>query len=91
MSFSNFSLAPCFLHLAAILAMDAEDQELPTLTASFKECIKQHDFFYQGSDNISKHNKGMQELSIIERAMREQSYLRPLWEELCKEKGGKVV
>ena len=85
------SLAPCFLHLAAIISLDPEDQEPEQLKRAFEAAIKAHDFFYEMSDDASVYNRGKQELSIIERAAREHTSLMKIWKAFCEMKGGRIA
>ena len=84
-------LSQPFMHLAAIISLDPEDQEPEQTRRAFEAAIKAHDFFYDLSDDVSVYNRGKQELSIIERAAREHPSLMKLWKAFCEMKGGRIV
>ncbi len=84
-------LSQPFVHLAAIISLDPEDQEPEQTKRAFEAAIKAHDFFYEMSDDASVYNRGKQELSIIKRAAREHASLQKLWKAFCEMKGGRIV
>ena len=84
-------LSQQFLHLAAIISLDPEDQEPEQTKRAFEAAIKAHDFFYDLSNDAYTYNRGKQELSIIERAAREHIELAEIWKKFCAYKGGRIV
>lgn len=84
-------LSQPFMHLAAIISLDPEDQDAEQTKRAFEAAIKAHDFFYDLSDDAYTYNRGKQELSIIERAAREHPSLMEIWKKFCVYKGGRVA
>ncbi len=87
--FNNSTMQTCFFYLAAAISVDPEDQDIDTITRTFKTCLEQHDYFYSYSDDALIYNRGMQESSIIERAAREHNHLSVLYQAYLKKMEGK--
>lgn len=88
-AFNNSTMQTCFFHLAAAISLDPEDQDIETITRTFKTCLEQHDYFYSYSDDALVYNRGLQESSIIERAAREHPHLASLYQDYLKKMEGK--
>ena len=87
--YSKFVLSPVFQSLAGTLSVDPDDLEMEEVTRLFKEAIRQHDYFYDMSDDLSVYDKGQAELNIILEHTSRDKDLHDIWVEFCQEKDKK--
>ena len=79
MSYLKQSLSSSFQTLAGILQCDSEDIQPDSLKYYFELCLKEHDFYFDYSDNSHVYQRGKEELSILELALREHPEFSELW------------
>ena len=79
MSLIKKPLSSSFQTLAGILQCDPEDIQPDSLKYYFELCLKEHDFYFDYSDNSHVYQRGKEELSILELALREHPEFSELW------------
>ena len=79
MSLIKQSLSSSFQTLAAILQCDPEDIQPDSLKFYFEACLKEHDFYFDYSDDSNVYQRGKEELSLLEATLREHPEFSELW------------
>ena len=79
MSYLKQPLSSSFQILAAILQCDPEDIQPDGLQHFFELCLKEHDFYFDYSDDENVRLSGKEEFSILEATLREHPEFSELW------------
>lgn len=79
MSLIKKPLSSSFQTLAAILRCDPEDIQPDSLQFYFEACLKEHDFYFDYSNDSHVYQRGREELSILEHVLREHPEFSELW------------
>ena len=79
MSLIKKPLSSPFQTLAAILQCGPEDIQPDSLKYYFEACLKEHDFYFDYSDDENVRLRGKEELSILEITLREHPKFSELW------------
>lgn len=82
-------LSQTFQQLAGTLSIDLEDLETEEVKILFEKAIKEHDYFYDYSDDLRVYDRGQAELNIILEHTSREKELYEIWRDFCKEKDKK--
>lgn len=82
-------LSQTFRQLAGTLSIDPDDLEFDEVKRLFEKAIKEHDYFYDYSDDLRVYDRGQAELNIILEHTNRDKDLYEIWKAFCKEEDKK--